>query len=194
MYFGGHIEATACSFVKNSFLLCFEHVNLHPDSRCLAVLCVLAASLYGRSSLVTLCSLRGPPAGALTRTSTGQRSFEWLQNLPCSNRSILPAHGPTAANPPHAAAAVGRWDRPTDRRTDTVPLHRPCHTALPSPGRIVAVFIQAPAQGPPVPALWDSAGCSCGCRVPSSGAVATVQRVRRRLSVSTQLNCKKSAL
>ena len=25
----------------------------------------------------------------------------------------------------------------------------------------------------------DSAGCSCGCRVPSSGAVVTVQRVRR---------------
>ena len=34
-----------------------------------------------------------------------------------------------------------------------------------------------------VPAL-DSAGCSCGCRVPSSGAVVTVQRVRRRLQMS----------
>jgi len=32
-----------------------------------------------------------------------------------------------------------------------------------------------------VPAL-DSAGCSCGCRVPSSGAAVTVQRDRRRLS------------
>ena len=31
-----------------------------------------------------------------------------------------------------------------------------------------------------VPALY-SAGCSRGCRVPSSGAVVTVQRVRRRL-------------
>jgi len=30
-----------------------------------------------------------------------------------------------------------------------------------------------------VPALDSAAGCSCGCRVPSSGAVVTVQRVRR---------------
>ena len=34
-----------------------------------------------------------------------------------------------------------------------------------------------------VPAL-DSAGCSCECRVLSSGAVVTVQRVRRRLQIS----------
>jgi len=33
---------------------------------------------------------------------------------------LLPA-GPTAANPPHAAA-VGKWDR----QTDTIPFHRPC--------------------------------------------------------------------
>ena len=50
--------------------------------------------------------------------------------------------------------------------------------------RTHAVCIQAPAQDPPVPAL-DSAGCSCVCRVPSSsGAVVTVQRVRRRLRMS----------
>ena len=56
--------------------------------------------------------------------------------------------------------------------------------------RTNAVYIQAPAQDAPVPAL-DSAGCSCGCRVPSSGAVMTVQRVRRRLRMSrlkSQLN------
>jgi len=53
-------------------------------------------------------------------------------------------------------------------------------TALRSPK--LALFIQAPAQDPPVPAL-DSAGCSCGCRVLSSGAVVTVQRVRRRLQI-----------
>jgi len=47
--------------------------------------------------------------------------------------------------------------------------------------RIVARFTHAPAQDSHVPAL-GSAGCSCGCRVPSSGAVVTVvtvQRVRR---------------
>ena len=49
--------------------------------------------------------------------------------------------------------------------------------------RTNAVYIQAPAQDAPVPAL-DSAGCSCGCRVPSSGAVMSVQRVRRRLRMS----------
>jgi len=36
------------------------------------------------------------------------------------DRYRLPA-GPVAANPRHAAAA-GEWDR----RTDTVPFHRPC--------------------------------------------------------------------
>ena len=34
--------------------------------------------------------------------------------------------GPTAANPPHAAAAVDRWDRQTDGRTDARQFHRPC--------------------------------------------------------------------
>jgi len=48
--------------------------------------------------------------------------------------------------------------------------------------RTVPRFIQAPPHSS-VPAL-DRAGCSCGCRVPSSGAVATVQRVRRRLQMS----------
>jgi len=38
---------------------------------------------------------------------------------------ILPV-GCSAANPPHAAAAVNRWDRQTGRRTDTGPLYRPC--------------------------------------------------------------------
>ena len=39
-----------------------------------------------------------------------------------SDRYLMLA-GPTAANPPRAAAAVDNWDR----QTDTVPLHRPCH-------------------------------------------------------------------
>ena len=39
-------------------------------------------------------------------------------------RYRLPA-GLTAANPSHAAMA-GERDRQTDRRTDTVPFHRPC--------------------------------------------------------------------
>ena len=56
--------------------------------------------------------------------------------------------------------------------------------------RTVAVFIQAPAQDPLGcsscrPALDSAAGCSCGCRVPSSGAVVAVQRVRRRLQMSS---------
>jgi len=41
---------------------------------------------------------------------------------PCSNPSMSPA-GPTAAKTLHALAAIDIWDR----RTDTVPLHRPCH-------------------------------------------------------------------
>jgi len=56
-----------------------------------------------------------------------------LQRRPCSNDRYLLPTGPTAENPPHAAAA-GQWDRQTDRRqrrrkniwTDTVPLHRRC--------------------------------------------------------------------
>jgi len=39
-------------------------------------------------------------------------------------RSIFRARGRSAANPPHTAAAVDRWDR--RRRTDARPFHRPC--------------------------------------------------------------------
>ena len=39
---------------------------------------------------------------------------------------LLLSAGPTAANPPHAAAAVSSWERQTDRQTGTVPLRRPC--------------------------------------------------------------------
>jgi len=34
--------------------------------------------------------------------------------------------GPTAANLPHTAAVINRWDRQTDRQISTVLLHRPC--------------------------------------------------------------------
>jgi len=36
--------------------------------------------------------------------------------------------GPTAPNPQQRSAA-GEWDRQTDRRTDTLPLRRPCCSA-----------------------------------------------------------------
>ena len=45
---------------------------------------------------------------------------------PGSNRLVYLARGCSAANPPHAAAAVERWDRQTGRLTDTGPLYRPC--------------------------------------------------------------------
>jgi len=56
-------------------------------------------------------------------------------------------------------------------------------TALRSPELSLASFKRQIKTHSSVPAL-DSAGCSCGCRVPSSGAVVTVQRVRRRLQMS----------
>jgi len=60
-------------------------------------------------------------------------------------------------------------------------------TALPSPELSLASFKRHPKTHSSVPAL-DSAGCSCGCRAPSSGAVVTVQRVRRRLQMSIQVS------
>jgi len=56
-------------------------------------------------------------------------------------------------------------------------------TALRSPELSLASFKRQIKTHSSVPAL-DSAGCSCGCRAPSSGAVVTVQRVRRRLQMS----------
>ena len=41
----------------------------------------------------------------------------------------------------------------------------------------ISVCIQAPAQDPPVAALDYGAGCSRGCRVPSSGAVVSLATV-----------------
>jgi len=44
-------------------------------------------------------------------------------------RSISPAGGRSAANPPHTATVVDRWDRQTDGRTDRCSTsHRPCST------------------------------------------------------------------
>jgi len=56
-------------------------------------------------------------------------------------------------------------------------------TALRSPELLLSSFKRQLKTHSSVPAL-DTAGCSCGCRVPSSGAVVTVQRVRRRLQMS----------
>ena len=46
------------------------------------------------------------------------------ERRPCSNRSISPADGPTAANPPHRRAEW--WDRQTDRQTDARQFRRRC--------------------------------------------------------------------
>ena len=56
-------------------------------------------------------------------------------------------------------------------------------TALRSPELTPSSFKRQLKTHSSVPAL-DSARCSCGCRVPSSGAVVTVQRLRRRLQMS----------
>jgi len=62
----------------------------------------------------------------LRRLSTWRCPHSLLSAGACY-RSISPARGRSAANPPHAAAAaVDRWDRQTDRRTDARPFHRPC--------------------------------------------------------------------
>ena len=102
--------------------------------------------VYGRSSPVSLCSLRGP-AGAL------DSDVCWPAQL-CCVRSL--GLEPT-------------WNR--------------LATAVRSPEQSLASFKRQLKTHSSVPAL-DNAGCSCGCRVPSSGAVVTVQRVRRRLQIS----------
>ena len=59
-------------------------------------------------------------------------------------------------------------------------------TASPPTARTVAVFIQAPAQDPPLPALcWLY---SCVLYIPPSGAVATVVSSAPIINVPTQLN------
>ena len=45
----------------------------------------------------------------------GRKATTPAADAPCSNRSISPAPGPTAANPPHAAAAAQDG---TNRQTD----------------------------------------------------------------------------
>ena len=42
------------------------------------------------------------------------------------DRYVLRAERSAAKPPPHAAAAVERWDRQTDRQTDARPLHKSC--------------------------------------------------------------------
>jgi len=53
------------------------------------------------------------PASAAERRSAAPL----LLSAGACYRSISPAAGRSAANPPHAAVAVDRWDRQMDRRT-----------------------------------------------------------------------------
>ena len=62
---------------------------------------------------------RGAPAFRAARVLQTRRAAIDRHRLP------LPAES-TAANPPHAAAAIDRWDRRTDGRTDGRQLHRLC--------------------------------------------------------------------
>ena len=88
----------------------------------------------------------------------------------CSLRALLVPWTRTSTGQRSFAADGPRtWNRVT--------------TALRSPELSLASFKRQLKTHLSVPAL-DSAGCSCGCRVPSSGAVVTVQRVRRRLQMS----------
>jgi len=60
-------------------------------------------------TLLAFAADRRAAAAPLLQLSAGRAAFD---------QYFLP----TAANPPHADAAVDRWDR----RTDTVPLHTSC--------------------------------------------------------------------
>jgi len=101
------------------------------------------------------------------------------------DRYRLPA-GPTAANPPHVAAA-GRWDRQTDGQTDTVPLHRPCrillvicllcetHWIVPGVGQRRAIKAMSKLTG----------SFSCGADHPSRDSVVTATLSPRRRTTPT---------
>ena len=68
------------------------------------------------------------PAFAAKRRAAARAAAPLLLGMPAPaavDRHLLPARR-SAANPPHAAQAVERWDREADGRTDARPLHRPC--------------------------------------------------------------------
>ena len=71
-------------------------------------------------------------AALLRSTSPSRRAHSskpaatWARRGGDVDRSRRPPGAAAAANPPQRLAAVDRWDRQTDRRTDTVPLRRPC--------------------------------------------------------------------
>ena len=85
-----------------------KQVCVEPRSSALNMTLPAFAAECGRCS-------RCRPTAAGTRRS--QLSTDICCPRPCS-----------AANQPHAAAAVDRRDRRTDGQTDTRPLHRPCST------------------------------------------------------------------
>jgi len=75
------------------------------------------------------------PLVSIRSLSCFHRTFYKPSTTSSSNISLfpvvqlfgLPARR-SAANPPHAAAVVDRWNRQTDGRTDARPFHRPCST------------------------------------------------------------------
>jgi len=129
----------------------------------LADLCVSAASTDGRRQS------RSAVSGALlvpwTRTSTGQRSFATYLK-PSDHQNCRSLHSSASSRP--TQIAIPHW-----------PTREPIYLPHGAHSRQPPVAHKRNAH----PAL-DSAGCSCGCRVPSSGAVVTVQRVRRQLQIS----------
>jgi len=115
---------------------------------------------------------------------TTQRHVIWPTSVPTASTDCR-CHSRSAVS----GALLVPWTRTsTGQRSFAVYGPRTWNrlpAALRSPELSLSSFKRQLKTHSSVPAL-DSAGCSCGCRVPSStsGAVVTVQRVRRRLQMS----------
>ena len=77
---------------------------------------------------------------------------------PCSNRSISPARRAHSSKPAARCCSVRsingtdeRTDRKTERRWDTVPLHRPCRIMRPVPITYLCLYRLHMAQLMPLP-------------------------------------------
>jgi len=154
-------------------------------SRYLADLCVPAASTDGRRQS------RSAVSGALlqvpwTLTSTGQRSFAAYYTirdaiLTCARRltgfSLIYRTVPTTKN--CTTEKLKKIIR--DMIWNRLPM------APRSPELSLSSFKRQLKTHLSVPAL-DSAGCSCGCRVPSSGAVVTTASSAPTTNVQTRLH------
>jgi len=138
--------------------------------------------MHGTRNKTSLCSASS--FGCLNDTA---RICCWALS-PANDRYLLSA-GRSAANPQHAAAAVDRWNRQTDGRTDVLAFHTPCSAYY--AGGVNNAFEprKTVSNSKSSPSLWSSWSVRSGKRIASSRSLISRVAASPCIYDSTRNRC-----